>query len=67
MDVRKKKHEKEKPYQVGKVGRKRGGGAGGGGRGGDDSGNCDAVMLWCAQSGLAPAVGTATSGTPRQH
>ena len=69
MDVRKKKkHEKEKPCQVGGVGRKRGGGAGGrGGRGGDDSGNCDAVMLCCAQSGLAPAVGTATSGTLRQQ
>ena len=69
MDVRKKKkHEKEKPCQVGGVERKRGGGAGGGGgRGGDDSGNCDAVMLWCAQSGLAPAVGTATSGTLRQQ
>lgn len=68
MDVRKKKHEKEKPCQVGEVGKKRGGDAGGGGgRGGDDSGNCDAVMLWCAQSGLAPAVGTATSGTLRQQ
>ena len=68
MDVRKKKHEKGKPCQVGGVGKKRSGGAGGGGgRGDDDSGNCDAVMLWCAQSGLAPAVGTATSGPLRQQ
>ena len=52
---------------MGEVEKKRGGGGDGGGRGGDHSGNCDAVMLWCAESGLAPAVGTATSGTLRQQ